>query len=165
MKKPLIKIDKKFKPLWKHYVLQSLFATITVFIVILILSMQHAVIVASLGATTFLVFALPNSRLAGARNILGGYLVGLSCGFLLSLIPPPGFLNVTIATSLIYACSVGLAIFIMVITDSEHPPAAGVALAIAIDGFSWPIVLAILITALTLSLIHIYFHRFLKDLA
>jgi len=82
LKKIFIKTDEEFKQYWKHYVLQSVLATLAVFIVISFLSLQHAVIVASLGATAFIVFAMPASITARARNVIGGHIVGLFCGFL-----------------------------------------------------------------------------------
>ncbi len=57
MKKSLLKMDAEFRQYWKNYVLQSSLAAFAVFIVLYFLSMQYAVIIASLGATAFIVFA------------------------------------------------------------------------------------------------------------
>ena len=89
MKKSIKKIDREFRQYWKRYVMQSLLATLSVFIVLYFLNLQHAVIIASIGATAFIVFAMPDSVTAQARNVIGGQLVGLFCGFLFSLIPQP----------------------------------------------------------------------------
>jgi CBS-domain-containing membrane protein len=57
--------------------MQSLLATMSFFIVLYFLSLQHAVIIASIGATAFIVFAIPDNITAQARNVVGGQLVGL----------------------------------------------------------------------------------------
>jgi CBS-domain-containing membrane protein len=165
MKKIFNRIDKEFKQHWKHYVFQSLFATITVFIVIWMLTLKNAVVIGAIGATAFIVFALPKSLLAKPQNIIGGYAVGFLCGLVCSLIPLPDFVDHNLIASLVYALAVGLSIFIMVTIDLEHPPASAIALAVAVDGFRWPVTLAILISVLTLSIIHIGFNKYLKDLA
>lgn len=45
-----------------HYILQSLLATFSLFLVLLILQLATPVIVAALGATAFVVFAMPKKR-------------------------------------------------------------------------------------------------------
>ena len=87
MKRSFIKMAEEFRLYWKHYVLQSILATCSVFIVLYFLSLQEAVIVASIGATAFIVFTMPNNITAQSRNVIGGHLVGLFYGFLFSFIP------------------------------------------------------------------------------
>jgi len=164
MRRSRHQIAYEFKTFWKYYVFQSILATFAIFIVILLLQMQHVVVIASIGATAFLVFALPKSDLAQPINILGGYLVRLGCGYLCFLIPQPELFNTIAVPSFIYALAVGLSIFIMVVIDTEHPPAAGVALAVAINGLSLDATGAIIISAVVLSLIHICFKRYLRNL-
>jgi len=65
---------------------------------------------------------------------------------------------------LIPAISVGLAIFTMVITNTEHPPAAGTALGITIQGWSYSTILVIISTILLLSLFKYLLKTWLKDL-
>ena len=75
MKKSFQKILDEFRQFWKHYVLQSILATLSVFIVLYFLSLQHAVIIALIGATVFIVFAMPDNITAQARNVIGGHLL------------------------------------------------------------------------------------------
>jgi CBS-domain-containing membrane protein len=103
MKKSIHKMFEEFRLFWKHYVLQSLFATLSVFIVLYFLSLQQAVIVASIGATAFIVFAMPNYVTAQPRNVIGGHLIGLAYGFLFSLIPHSSLL----ASLTVYSLAVG----------------------------------------------------------
>lgn len=160
LRKSLIKMDREFRLYWKNYVVQSLLASLSVFIVIYFLSMQDAVIIASIGATTFIVYAMPQSITAQARNVIGGHLVGLFCGFLFSLIPHPSILYST----LIYSLAVGISMFIMVVTDTEHPPAAGTALGIALSGITLPVLIVVVVSIVLLSAIHRLFKPYLRDL-
>ena len=60
----------------------------------------------------------PIVRLGGPRNVIGGHLVGLFWGFVFSLVD-----HVAVRASLAcYALDVGLSIFTLVATDTEHPP-------------------------------------------
>ena len=151
---------EEFRLYWKHYVLQSILATFAVFIVLYFLSLQNAVIIASIGATAFIVFTMPDNVTAQTRNVVGGHVVGLFCGLLFSLIP-----HATLTFSLIlYSLAVGASIFIMVVTDTEHPPAAGTALGVAITGISVNVLAVVVISILLLSLIHRFFKPYLRDL-
>lgn len=91
--------DQRFGPNWVNYVLQSLLAAASVFVVLVALRQQNLVVAASLAA----------------RN-------------------------------------------------TEHPPAAGTALGVLMAGFSWRIVLGVVIGAVVLSLIHKLARPVLLDL-
>ena len=160
MKRSLLQKIQELKPFWKNYVFQSLFATLAIFAVLLVLSSRQAVIIASIGSTAFIVFAMPNSVAARPVNIIGGQLVGFACGYLCGLIPHESFL----ISAVVYSLAVGLSIFIMAITDTEHPPASGTALGVAISGFSPRVLVALIASVVALSLVHHFFKRHLKDL-
>ena len=151
---------REFRLYWKNYTLQSLLAVLATFTVLLFLTIEHAVIVASIGATAFIVFAMPDNLTAKPRNVIGGHLVGLLAGSLCSLIP---HLSSLYSIS-VYSLAVGLSILVMVIVDVEHPPAAGTALGVAISGFSWEVTIALLTSAVLLSLAHYFLKPWLKDL-
>ena len=155
----MCKLDKNFRTLWKNYVLQSFLATLAMSIVLMFLSIEHAVIVASIGATSFIVFAMPRSVTARPRNVIGGHMIGLLCGSVSTLIPHPPSINV-----IMYSIAVGLSIFLMIITNTEHPPASGTALGVAINGFHPNVALAVIVSAVTLSAIHYSLRKYLKDL-
>jgi len=160
LKNSLIKMDREFRLYWKHYVLQSLLATLSIFAVLYFLSMQDAVIIASLGASTFIVFAQPDNITAATRNVIGGHVVGLFCGFLFSLIPHPTMLY----SLMIYSLAVGTSIFVMVVTDTEHPPAAGTALGVTITGITLPVLIVVVVSIVILSAIHRVLKPYLRDL-
>jgi CBS-domain-containing membrane protein len=118
------------------------------------------VIVASIGASTFVVFAMPDHITAKSRNVIGGHMVGLVLGSLFALIPANSMLTSTI----VYALAVGCSILVMVIIDTEHPPASGTALGVTMVGFSVAVAIAIVASVLVLSIVHHFFRRYLRDL-
>ena len=160
MKTSMADIVQELKLYWKHYLFQSLAAALSIFIVLLFLTTQHAVIIASIGATTFIVFAMPKSITAKPRNVIGGHIAGIIAGSLCALIPH----QLPLCNIAVYSCSVGLSMFIMVVTNTEHPPASATALGVAIHGFSFEVTIAILTSTIVLSLIHHYCKRYLRDL-
>jgi len=145
---------------WKKYVFQSFLATLTVLLLILILKMEHIVVIASIGSTAFIVFALPKSITARPKNVIGGQMIGLLSGSICALIPHSSF----ISSIIVYSVAVGLSIFLMITTDTAHPPASGTALGIAITGFSINIALSLIISVTILSFVHHFLKPFLEDL-
>jgi CBS-domain-containing membrane protein len=63
-----------------------------------------------------------------------------------------------------YALAVGASIFTMVVIDAEHPPAAGTALGVAITGITLKVFVAIIVSIILLSLIHVFFKSYIRDL-
>jgi len=150
----------EFKLHWRNYVYQSALAALAIFIVSIILRIQNAVIIASIGSSAFIIFALPNATSARSRNVIGGHLLGIAAGSLFSIFPQ----NVLFFTALIYALAVGFSILAMVVTDTEHPPAAGTALGIAMRGTSPKVIIAVIVSALVLALVRHFFSRYIRDL-
>lgn len=150
-------IIDKFKKLWIYYILQSLLAALALFVLVLVLGKDRMVVVSAMGATSFIAFAMPQAVSAKTKNILGGHLVGLASGALLFyFIDLPYFIE--------YPAAVGMAIFLMVILDVEHPPAAGTALAVVINEVSPSVFVTIMTSSLVLSQCRYYLRHRLKDL-
>jgi CBS-domain-containing membrane protein len=145
---------------WRSYVFQSLLATVAIFVVLLVLSLQQAVVVASIGASAFIVFAMPKSVTAQPRNVIGGHLVGMMSGALFSSLTHP----LALKSMIMFPLAVGLSVFVMVVTDTEHPPASGTALGVAMTGLSVGVAVAIATSAVILSLIHRLLGPRLRDL-
>jgi CBS-domain-containing membrane protein len=61
-------IDEKFKKLWRYYIWQSFLAALALFIIVLVLDKDKMVVISSMGATAFIVFAMPNAASAHSRN-------------------------------------------------------------------------------------------------
>ncbi|RLG91278.1 HPP family protein [Candidatus Bathyarchaeota archaeon] len=151
---------KELKQYWKNYVFQCFLATLTMFLLLLLLSMEHIVVIASIGSTAFIVFAMPKSITAKPRRVIGGHLIGFFSGSLCAMIPHSSFLWSVV----VYSLAVGLSVFLMTIADAEHPPASGTALGIVISGFSLGIAYSLVISIVMLSLFHQLFKPVLKDL-
>jgi len=131
--------------------------------------LTQTAIVAALGASTFIVFAMPNSRTAGPRRLIGGHIVGILCGmlwfFIFSCDPLEELsCNYDLVVWFSYALSVVLSLFFMTITNTEHPPAASTALGIAAFGVSWETILFVISFAVFLSLARWLLRRWLIDL-
>ncbi len=152
--------DKRFPLHWISYVLQSLLASISIFLVLMALRQQNLVVAASLAATAFTVFTMPGSVTSSTRNVLGGHAFGLLFGSLFALVSPES----AILQDAMYALGVGGAMLAMASTNTEHPPAAGTALGVIITGFSWNIVIGVLIGVILLALIHKLLKPYLRDL-
>ncbi len=122
--------------------------------------MEHAVVIASIGSTAFIVFTMPSNMTAAPRRVIGGHIIGFICGSAFAFIPHP----TALATILIYSLAVGMTIFLMVALDVEHPPAGGTALGVTITGFSTSVMVAVLTSSIALSLAHRFCKKYLKDL-
>jgi CBS-domain-containing membrane protein len=128
--------------------------------VLLFLNIEHAVVIAAIGASAFIVFVMPDNVTARSRNIICGHIIGFCVGSLCALIPQSSPWCSIIA----YSLAVGLSIFIMLITTTGHPPAAATALGIAIMGFSLHAVIAVITSVVLLALAHHFLKPFLKQL-
>lgn len=155
-----MKIDSKFSKHWKQYLFQSSYAAATVFLLTIILS-DNPVVVASVGATAFIIFAMPNNISAQPKRIIGGHLVGFFIGCCFAVFP---FMHIILFKALWFSCSVGLTILIMVVMDFEHPPAAGTALGMTLVGYTASSSSAILISVFILAAIGYIAKPFIRDL-
>ncbi|MEA3457847.1 MAG: HPP family protein, partial [Candidatus Thermoplasmatota archaeon] len=89
--------------------------------------------ITALGASAFIVFTMPTQYSSDPRRLIGGYTVGLASGFIFYLLSTSELGNSLIGnrtTSIVVfgSIAVGSAIFIMAVTNTEHAPAAGIAL-------------------------------------
>lgn len=163
-------IDKAFIRAPKSYILQSLFAVLALAIILYFVEvLTHAAVVAALGSTAFIVFAMPHSITARPRRLVGGHIVGLLSGTFchyVFLVGPLGkmVMGREFLTLSVYALAVGLAIFLMAITNTEHPPAAGTALGIVAHQWSSPVVVFILLAVIGLAIVRWLLRGYLRDL-
>ena len=163
-------IDKAFLREPKKYIIQSLLAVVVIMVIFYFEALPHIVIATSLGGSAFIVFTMPHSVTAQPRKLIGGHIVGLISGALLYYIffaGPLGELSTDwrFITVLAYALAVGLCIFLMTITNTEHTPAVATALGIVSDGWSYQVVISVLLCAVILAIIRRLLQHRLKDLA
>lgn len=150
-------LDKKFKTNYKKYLFQCTLATLITFLILLLIDkISSLIIIASFGATTFIVFTVPYGRAAKPRNLLGGYVIGTVVGITFYYINWLISSKLLLTNSHIYwvissALCVGLTSLLLVITDTEHPPAVGMALALVINDWSYLSVIITLSAVVSLS--------------
>ena len=162
--------DEKFSNNKMRYILQCFLATLSVFVILLLLdAVANAIIIAALGSSTFIVFAMPEAQVSRPRFLIGGYIAGISMGLLchyLSLLPLLTRLSIIqeFPHVVFGALSVGLTIFVMVITDTEHPPAAGVALALILNELSYMTIFVAMAGIVSLCIIRYLFKSALRNL-
>ena len=163
-------LDRKFKGHKMQYIWQCAIATLGIFITLLVFNaFSNAAIIASLGASTFIAFVLPHRKSSHPRFLIGGYVVGLIAGSLCQIFfSIPIFDAIEIFNSIGYAISgsiaVGLSIFIMSITNTEHPPAAGIALGLTLNQCDLKVIILIIAGICLLSTIKETIKPHLKDL-
>ncbi len=137
----------------RRYALQCSLATVVVLILLVALdAVTQTVLIAALGASTFIAFAVPRSLVSSPRCMIGGYLTGIFAGALMSTLNMAfNFSDMVLAhVSLIVfaALATGLAMFLMVVTKTEHPPAAALALGLVL--YEWaPLTLVVVILGIT----------------
>jgi len=162
--------DPKFRERPLRYLAQCSLAFVAILSVLTFLNLaKQTTMVASFGASTFIVFAMPSSWSAQPRGLVGGYLVGSLVGSGLSgLLSWAALrhhsLDGTHAVVLFAALSVGLCMYLMVITNTEHPPAVGIALALVVNPWDRSTVLFLLLAASILALFHQLCRAWLIDL-
>ncbi len=150
----------RFRAAWKPYVVQSFAAGLATFIIMFFLSVESAVVIAALGASTFIVFARPFDLTARSRNLVGGHLIGFAVGSLCGLVP----CETMVGGLLMYSLAVGLSVFLMILTYMQHPPAAATALGMAMRGPSEQALAAVLTITLLLALFHYLLRPHLRNL-
>ena len=117
-------------------------------------------IVAPLGASSVLLFAVPSSPLAQPWSIIGGNTLSCFCGIIAYRLVP----DIMVASGI----AVGLAIIVMSLTKCLHPPGGAAALtaviggpAVVAQGFSFALV-PMALNSVTLVLLGLIFHKLLK---
>ncbi|HPF16236.1 MAG TPA: HPP family protein [Thermotogota bacterium] len=163
-------LDCKFRGHKKEYILQSLITVGIVAVVLLFLDLlADGIVVASIGASSTIAFGNPHDKTAGPRYLIGGYMFGVisgaACAGLVFLIHElfPG-VNSDTTMALLGAFSVGLTMFLMVITNTEHPPASALALGLTLDGFCPTAASVAIIGISSISLIQRLLKKHLVDL-
>jgi CBS-domain-containing membrane protein len=163
-------VDKTFLKKPGSYIIQSLLAVIAVAVILYFVeTITQAAIVAALGASSFIVFAMPKTVAAEPRRLIGGHITGIVCGLVCYYgcytSPTETFFNSNeIIHWLPAAFAVGLSIFLMTIFNFEHPPAAGTALGIVAHEWTWETIVFIVVFAINLAIIGILLKKYLKNL-
>lgn len=142
-------IDKKVRKNLARYLFQCAIATSAILLILMFLNvLTHTAIIAALGATAFIVFTMPRAYASGPRPLIGGYIIGVIVGCSCSLLSTlrfmlPFFITRITSYTVFGALAVGIAIFLMAITNTEHAPAAGMSLGLVLNDWNYATVLFI----------------------
>ncbi len=154
---------------WR-YLMQCVLATVSAVVVLLVLdSMTNKVVMASLGASCFIAFCVPHKKASSPRLMVGGYIVGIAVGTLFYWIaktPWPNSMSILHSHSDVVfgGLAIGLAMFVMVVTNTEHPPAASLALGLVLGEWQVLTVVVALVEIVMLCVIKRLFKPKLIDL-
>ena len=166
----MILIDKKFRKNTLKYIFQCILATLTILAVHFFLDiLNETAIITALGASAFIVFTMPTQYSSDPRRLIGGYIVGLVVGYFFYLISTLDIVTKLIGnhtTKLIMfgSVAIGFAIFIMAVTNTEHAPAAGIALGLVINRWDYITILFIIVAILWLIIVKLALKKYLMDL-
>ncbi|WP_117232652.1 HPP family protein [Vibrio maerlii] len=112
---------------------------------------QVALIMAPFGATTVLVFGLPNSPLAQPKNVVFGHLITALIGVIFTQYIGVNAMTLAVAT--------GLGVTAMLMSKTTHPPAGANPMLIMLSGQSWGFLITpVLLGAVTIVLVGKVFH-------
>ncbi len=141
----------------KRYALQCSLAAAVVLILLMVLdAVTQTVLIAALGASVFIAFAVPRSLHSSPRCLIGGYLAGILAGSAMAT------LNIALefsdvvtahASMVVFgALATGLAMFLMVVTKTEHPPAAALALGLVLNEWTLLTLVVVIVGVIALSI-------------
>ena len=159
------RFDKEFRHHPVRYIIQSAIAGVVTMVILSFLDLlTYTGLVAALGATTFLIFTMPHKVSARARYVIGGYVMGALAGVLTRFaFSADGLLPLGNVFAL-GAIAVGCATLLMVTTNTEHPPAAGMALGLVLQPWDYKTVLYVMGCVCFLCLAKHALKRYMIDL-
>ena len=162
--------NSRFAGRQQAYLLQALMTTAMLGAVLAVEDvLTNAAVTAAIASTAFVLIMTPRSVVASPRHVIGGHLIAVMVGGLISLLfassaldSSAGDTRLLIDTSA--ALSVGIGIVLMGLTNTEHPPAAGTALGMVMGGFSWVVVIVLMFSVLVMTIVQRLMLPYLKDL-
>jgi len=153
----------------RRYLVQCGLAGIVVLLLLLVLdAVTQTVLIAALGASSFIAFAVPRSAHSGPRHMIGGYLVGIvagcTTGFLHEAMHIQNFALDHAAMIVCGALATAGAMLAMVVTRTEHPPAAALALGLVLNEWNMLTIGVVLAGVVALSVVKRIVQPALMDL-
>ncbi len=178
MNTPVPTSNHRIKNIWPNILWQPAIAIIFMLIVLYVLNLMAtspilwAVGSGSLASSCFLIFGQPSSSSSSPRRVVGGYLIGIVVGLLVSVVMSKfvvlgsNFLQTQnlYAVGLCAATAVGLSLIVMALLDLEHPPSAGMTLVLVVDVRDYYVVAVVFVAAIVLALLKIALRKWLRDL-
>jgi CBS-domain-containing membrane protein len=129
-----LKDESREHPPTRYVVLQCFIILIFLGLIIMFDDFLGGIIVASLGASSFILFATPLTKSSRSVNLIGSYIFGAACGILFNILHSHllsfDHENIRYALVIVCAASAALATFLMAKTGLAHPPAAALAIGV-----------------------------------
>ena len=158
-------LDPKFRRNFRRYILQVSLATASLIAVLVAEQWlsgavaARAVLVAAVASTAFILFISPHSDSAGPRHVLGGHAWALLVASPLAWAAGTGageewITDVPTLFAIYAAVGVGISMFLMAATNTEHPPAAGTTLGVIGHSFDWDLIVFVATAVVMLSAMH-----------
>ena len=114
------------------------------------------VLLGTFGATTFIVFAYPDSPFAQPRNVLGAHIIGATMGLLSLKFIGPQWWSLGIA--------VGLTVALMKLLRVVHPPATSNPIVVFLTNPTWFFLLCPTIAgALIIVVLALFYHNMSRE--
>lgn len=114
----------------------------------------HTFLIPPFGATSYIIFAIPDSAFAQPRNIIGGHVLAVLVGLLCMFIFGSNWWSQAIAISVIVAG--------MQLTRTVHPPAAATTILVTLQKHDdWGILFTVLIGSIILSLAAVVLNKYI----
>lgn len=153
----------------RPYLIQAGLASLALLAILLIeQGVSSGIIVVTIASSTATVFVVPHSVASTPRRVVGGHVVSLTVGIalwgVLHLVTGDANAASNTQIDIFGAAAVGLAVLAMATTNTEHPPAAGTALGIIVEGMSFTFIAFILSAAIILSLVRAVLRDRLQNL-
>jgi CBS-domain-containing membrane protein len=136
---------------WVQALIAGIGAALVIALLAVMQQWQQLWLVAPFGATAVILFALPDSPLAKAKNVIWGHLLAAVIGLT--------FIHAFGLTIWSLALSVGLAIGLMVGLKITHPPAGATTLLIMLTAPDWWFLLNPVLTGSVLMLVVAYYYH------
>jgi len=151
---------------FRNYIFQSFIVFVCVSLVLFLFEFFGGIIVASIGASSFILFVTPHANGSRARYVIGGYICGSVSGVLLSFL----YAYVLrldlhyLAPVFVLAGAAALATFLMISAKLVHPPSAALALGLAADSSSIKTAAVAVLGVSILCVIRYALKKYLKNL-
>ena len=152
-------IDRNFLNNPGKYVIQCSLAALTLFTILIFENaLFSAVIVVAVASSAFTIFIFPYRSISTPRKVIGGHTVAIITALvIIELMEVLGFEltggKLGVMGSMAASLSVGVSSLLMVLTNTEHPPAAGTAFGLVIYPFSLSAIIFIISSVIILSVV------------
>lgn len=159
-----------------HYIRQSLFAGIFVFLVLLVMDyftdgpgLLWAVGLTSIASSTFIVFTQPCCGTHKSITIIGAYLTAILVGIICSHFETVlwHYTPLTRAESIQAgtAVSIMISLFLQSILSFRHAPAAGLALVLTLESWNYATLMVIIVSMFVLVGLSYLLKPYIRDLS